>query len=74
MSLPSVLYTAAQVRELDRRAIQEFDIPGYTLMCRAGEVVFALLQERWPTAQHLVVVCGSGNNAGDGYVIARLAR
>lgn len=72
--LPHTLYTAAQVRELDRRAIEERCIPGYTLMCRAGEAVFSLLCERWPTARSVGIVCGSGNNGGDGYVIAGLAR
>ena len=73
-TLPNTLYTAAQVRELDRRAIQERIIPGYLLMNRAGEAVFTLLRERWPSAQRIGIVCGSGNNAGDGYVIARLAQ
>ena len=72
--LPVDLYKAAQVRELDRLAIQERGIPGYTLMNRAGETAFSILREHWPQAQRVVVVCGSGNNAGDGYVVARLAR
>ena len=72
--LPVELYRAAQVRELDRIAIQERGIPGYTLMSRAGAAAFALLRERWPEARRIAVVCGGGNNAGDGYVVARLAR
>ncbi|MFN2349179.1 MAG: NAD(P)H-hydrate dehydratase [Thioalkalivibrio sp.] len=72
--LPESLYSAAQVRELDRRAIQDHGIPGYTLMCSAGEAAFAALLERWPGAQRVGVLCGPGNNGGDGYVIARLAR
>jgi len=72
--LPVELYRAAQVRELDRIAIQERGIPGYTLMSRAGAAAFALLRERWPEARRIAVVCGGGNNAGDGYVAARLAR
>jgi NAD(P)H-hydrate epimerase len=72
-TLPVSLYAAAQVREMDRRTIEDHDVPGYTLMCRAGQAAFAALDARWP-GRPLAVVCGAGNNAGDGYVIARLAR
>ncbi len=72
--LPFQLYRAAQVRELDRLAIQERGIPGYTLMSRAGAASFDALRQRWPGANRIVVVCGAGNNAGDGYVVAALAR
>ena len=72
--LPFELYRAAQVRELDRIAIQERGIPGYTLMSRAGEVAFQRLRQRWPNARRIAVICGGGNNGGDGYVVARLAR
>ncbi|MFZ1640280.1 MAG: NAD(P)H-hydrate epimerase, partial [Candidatus Contendobacter sp.] len=72
--LPFELYRAAQVRELDRIAIEERGIPGHTLMSRAGAAAFNLLRQRWPDARRIVVVCGGGNNAGDGYVVARLAR
>lgn len=70
--LPERLYAPAQVRELDRRAIEDHGIPGYTLMTRAGEFAYATIRERWGD-RRLVAVCGAGNNAGDGYVIARLA-
>ncbi|CAK0774191.1 ADP-dependent (S)-NAD(P)H-hydrate dehydratase / NAD(P)H-hydrate epimerase [Gammaproteobacteria bacterium] len=69
----SSLYHADQVRELDRRAIQEFSIPGGVLMARAGRAAFYVLGQHWPKIRRLAVVCGSGNNAGDGYVVARLA-
>lgn len=72
--LPLQLYRAAQVRELDRIAIQEFSIPGATLMERAGIASFNLIRQRWPEAEKLLVLCGVGNNGGDGYVVARLAR
>jgi hydroxyethylthiazole kinase-like uncharacterized protein yjeF len=73
-SLPHKLYRAADVRELDRIAIEAFAIPGIDLMTRAGEAAFAALQFRWPVARRIVVVCGAGNNGGDGFVVARLAR
>lgn len=72
--LPGDLYRAADVRELDRRAIEEQGIPGFELMSRAGRAAFALLRERWPAARQIVVVCGTGNNGGDGFVVAALAR
>ncbi|MCK9621707.1 MAG: NAD(P)H-hydrate dehydratase [Methylobacter sp.] len=72
-NLPIKLYRAAQVRELDRIAIQERGIPGFELMSRAGHEVFQRLKKQWPHARSVAVFCGSGNNAGDGYIIARLA-
>jgi len=72
-NLPIKLYRAAQVRELDRIAIQERGIPGFELMSRAGHEVFLLLKKQWPDARSIAVFCGSGNNAGDGYIIAKLA-
>lgn len=71
--LPYALYRAAQVREFDRIAIQDFGIPGETLMERAGTAAFARLRERWPAVRDLTVVVGQGNNGGDGLVVARLA-
>jgi NAD(P)H-hydrate epimerase len=70
--LPRSLYTAAQARELDRRAIAA-GTSAHALMTRAGEAAFHLLRERWPAATRIVVLAGPGNNGGDGYVLARLA-
>lgn len=66
------LYSAEQVRELDRRAIEDFHIPSYELMCKAGQVLLDIVQLRWSSAKKILIVCGSGNNAGDGYVLGRL--
>jgi hydroxyethylthiazole kinase-like uncharacterized protein yjeF len=71
---PWPLYRAAQVRELDRLAIGEAGIPGYTLMNRAAAAAWEVLRTHWPEARMLRVLCGTGNNGGDGYVLARLAR
>jgi ADP-dependent NAD(P)H-hydrate dehydratase / NAD(P)H-hydrate epimerase len=68
------LYRADQARAVDRHAIDTLGVPGYTLMQRAGAAAFRFLQQRWPGAQRIGVACGSGNNGGDGYVLARLAR
>ena len=66
------LYTAEQTRELDRLAIEQ-GIAGYELMNRAGLAVLERIVEQWPDAKQLAIFCGAGNNAGDGYVVARLA-
>lgn len=71
--LPRALYTAAQVRGFDRFAIEHFGIPGLELMERAGRAAFACLRAHWPDAHRIVVLAGTGNNAGDGFVVARLA-
>lgn len=72
-ALGGALYTAGQVRDLDRRAIHEFGIPGYELMTRAGQATLATARALWPAARSVTVLCGPGNNGGDGYVVARLA-
>lgn len=74
LRLPVNLYSAEQVRELDRIAIEDFDIPGYSLMQRAASFSYEKLKEKWPAAQLITVICGGGNNAGDGYVLAGLAK
>lgn len=71
--LPAALYTAEQTRRLDAGAINDFGIPGAVLMERAGRATYRLMRARWPSARRLDVVCGAGNNGGDGFVIARLA-
>lgn len=78
-SLSHALYTAEQVRQLDHNAIHNQGIPGYTLMERAGKAAFRLLLQhcqQWFDQQvyQLQVLCGSGNNAGDGYIVAGLAK
>ena len=71
--LPVEIYSAQQVREFDRAAIDSYDISAYQLMCRAGEAALQTLQNHWPQARRLTIFCGAGNNAGDGYVLGRLA-
>ncbi len=70
--LPEKLYLAEQVRKMDRIAIDDFGIAGIELMRRAGQEVFGLIQQKYP-AYNITVFCGAGNNAGDGYVVAKLA-
>ena len=73
MALPVALYSAAQVRALDAYAVEQLGVSGYTLMKRAGEAALRFLRSRWPRAHRIVIICGGGNNGGDGYVLARFA-
>lgn len=72
--LPDNLYRVATVIRLEQLAINEFGIPAYELMKRAGQAVFDVVRIRYPDHKKVLVLCGAGNNAGDGYVLARLAR
>src|SRR5919201_4176117 len=66
----TMLLTRAEARELDRRAMDEFGVPGVVLMENAGRGMAVLL--RALGVQGPVVVCsGKGNNGGDGFVLAR---
>jgi len=71
--LPNKLYLAEQAREMDRMAIEDYAIPGIDLMRKAGLAVFELIKQRYASTA-IAIFCGAGNNAGDGYVIAKLAR
>lgn len=66
------LYVADQVRELDRRTI-ESGIAGFALMQHAAAAAWQSLKRRWPGVQSITVLCGGGNNGGDGHVLAALA-
>jgi NAD(P)H-hydrate epimerase len=68
--------TAEAMQQLDRRAIEEFGVPGLELMERAGEGCAAAIVARFAASpeKRAVIVAGKGNNGGDGYVIARHLR
>jgi NAD(P)H-hydrate epimerase len=74
----SIVLTRQQVREIDRRAIEDFGLPGVVLMENAGRHVAELVLDLLEQELHLTVMdsrvgilCGGGNNGGDGYVAAR---
>jgi NAD(P)H-hydrate epimerase len=73
MNLPVEIYSVESVRNIDRVAIDEYGIAGYTLMTRAGQAALQAALATFPESRRWQVVCGSGNNGGDGYVVARLA-
>ena len=64
---------ATQMREADARAIQEIGIPSIVLMENAGRQVVAALEAHYSDllARHVAILCGRGNNGGDGFVVAR---
>ena len=72
-TLPVELYTAEQVRALDRLAIETMPLEGFDLMKQAGKSAFRVLLRYWPHVKSLAIFCGGGNNGGDGLVIAGLA-
>src|SRR5205823_1983883 len=62
--------TRNEVREIDRRAIEEYGVPGVVLMENAGRGAAEVLLSLGASGS-VVVCCGKGNNGGDGFVIAR---
>ena len=64
--------TVGEMRDLDRRAVEEFNIPEMTLMENAGEAVYYVIQnECGIRGKGFLIFCGIGNNGGDGFVVAR---
>jgi NAD(P)H-hydrate epimerase len=59
---------------MEPKAAQKAGCSMFELMQRAGEAAFQVLRQEWPKAQNILVVAGNGNNAGDGYVLAKLAK
>lgn len=73
MTKTKLLYQTKAIRELEQLAISNYGISVAALMQRAGKAVFRELKKYWSNAKKIIVVCGKGNNAGDGCVVARLA-
>lgn len=66
------IVSAAETREIDRVTIERFGIPSLTLMENAGAAVANFVLEKYSSAQSIGVICGKGNNGGDGFVAARM--
>lgn len=73
-SLPHSVFSADWLRQAEKLAAQETGISLFTLMQRAAAAAFDLACTTFPTARHWLVLCGHGNNGGDGYEVARLAK
>jgi NAD(P)H-hydrate epimerase len=65
------IVSAAEMREIDRTTCERFAVPSLTLMENAGAGVAEFILARYPSAQRVGIVCGKGNNGGDGFVVAR---
>jgi NAD(P)H-hydrate epimerase len=74
MELPVSLLSVAQVRALEHRALAAPGVDGLTLMRRAAQAALSRLREQWPRARGFTVLCGGGNNGGDGWMMAALGR
>ena len=64
-------FSVEAIRELDKRSAAAQGLSEFELMQRAGYAAFAHLINQWPTAKRIAVLCGTGNNGGDGWVIAK---
>ncbi|MTD27606.1 bifunctional ADP-dependent NAD(P)H-hydrate dehydratase/NAD(P)H-hydrate epimerase [Erwinia sorbitola] len=73
-SLPYSVWPVEAIAGLEREGADSQGITLFELMLRAGEAAFSLIRQLWPQAQHWMILCGYGNNGGDGFVIARLAQ
>ena len=73
LNLPHDLYTAEQTRVLERLATEIHNIPSSELMANAGKSALSTLRHHWPRAERILVLCGTGNNGGDGFELARQA-
>ena len=74
MNSPLPLFVADQVRAMEAEAIASLGLTGYELMGRAGAAAWQALHRRWPQVSRIGIACGPGNNGGDGYVLARIAK
>jgi hydroxyethylthiazole kinase-like uncharacterized protein yjeF len=73
-SLPHSVFSADWLRKAERQAAQETGISLFTLMQRAAKAAFLLAQSEFPHTRHWLILCGHGNNGGDGFEVARLAK
>ncbi len=73
-SIPHSIWHADDIKWAEREAADSLGLTLYELMLRAGEAAFQIAHNAYPHARRWLVLCGHGNNGGDGYVVARLAR
>ncbi|EPK3897794.1 bifunctional ADP-dependent NAD(P)H-hydrate dehydratase/NAD(P)H-hydrate epimerase [Enterobacter ludwigii] len=72
-SIPHSIWHADDLRHAEKEAADSLGITLYELMQRAGEAAFNVTRTAYPESSHWLILCGHGNNGGDGYVVARLA-
>ncbi|MTD41264.1 bifunctional ADP-dependent NAD(P)H-hydrate dehydratase/NAD(P)H-hydrate epimerase [Erwinia sp. CPCC 100877] len=74
VSIPHEIWPADWLRMAEKEAADALGLTLYELMQRAGEAAFRIVSTYYPDSRHWMVLCGHGNNGGDGYVVARLAQ
>jgi ADP-dependent NAD(P)H-hydrate dehydratase / NAD(P)H-hydrate epimerase len=74
MTMTDRFYSMNQVREGESLAANAKGLEMFALMERAGQAVFAIGMSQYPSSEHWLVCCGPGNNGGDGYIVASLAK
>ncbi|MDW6094720.1 bifunctional ADP-dependent NAD(P)H-hydrate dehydratase/NAD(P)H-hydrate epimerase [Vibrio rhizosphaerae] len=74
MTMTNVFYSTQQVRIGEQKAASAKGLEMYSLMERAGQAVFAIGMAQYPSSEHWLICCGGGNNGGDGYIVASLAK
>src|ERR1035438_1223045 len=65
------IVSAAEMREIDRATSERFGVPSLALMENAGSAVARFVLSDYPQAERVGILCGKGNNGGDGFVVAR---
>lgn len=73
ITIDTPLFQTIQIRDCERIAITDLNITEQELMAQAGKAAFSALKQLFPSSKKILIYCGSGNNAGDGYVLAHLA-
>ena len=73
-TLPKRLYRVDQMPILEQLAMKKLTLNTFDLMVLAGTAVFQILKSNYPLVNKLIIFVGSGNNAGDGYIVAAKAK
>jgi len=68
------LYQAAEIKQIELQAAESGGYPMYDLMEKAGLASWEYIQKYWSEAKKITIICGKGNNAGDGFVLARIIK
>ena len=71
MTCVSLILTADEMRAADRGTTERFSVPSIVLMRHAGQAVARFVEREYPACRRIAVLCGKGNNGGDGFVAAR---